>query len=246
MDQGRLLGAAADTGRARCARGVQAAGWGARPGEGGRRPRRTWRWALPDFGLGASPSSGAAPSARFPSGHCPLPSHGVICLLSLRFQSPLGHPLHTVTHFVPAPHSAPPRAPPPRLCPRGCCRPRGQALRPGEPSGHLGSLPGGAGGKFPPRPFPGDQTWRRPRPGRRREGRPGSRAPSPSAELARSVCLSASAEPRRRRRGGGGGSWGRISIEINNQAAVINTGTWRPQPQPRLQRRRSAPTAAGT
>lgn len=71
-------------------------------------------------------------------------------------------------------------------------------------------------------------------------------APEPPPLLASSRGLCLSPQVRRRGGGGGGGSWGRISIEINNQAAVINTGTWRPQPQPQLRRRRSAPTAAGT
>lgn len=134
------------------------------------------------------------PYARF-FGTCPLPSHGVICLLSPRFQSPTGHPPCYYRHpFCPLSLLSSLFTSPRVVFLRGlrrrrCCRVRGQGRLPGEPSVHLCPLPGGAGRKFPPRPFPSDRTRLRPRPGRRREGLPDSRAPSPDRELARSVCL---------------------------------------------------------
>lgn len=152
----------------------------------------------------STPQPRPVPSARFPFWHCPLPSHGVICLLSLHFQSPVGHPPSTSHPFcpltlLPSLLISSPGCLLRGLCRQRCCGPRGQGLLSGEPSVHLCPL-GGAGGKFPPSPIPSDRTWRRPRPERRRERRPGSRAPSPARELARSVSLSASAETRRRRR----------------------------------------------
>lgn len=183
----------------RCTRGVHAAGPKAEPGGFSGEPGfglvATLVWGhLPSrLQLRVStPQSRQVPSACFLFWHCPLPSHGVICLLSLHFQLPLGHPpSSTVTHFVPSPLTL--HLPPGRLlrglCPRRCCGPRGQRLLPGEPSVHLCPLAGDAGGKLPPRPFPSDKIWRRPRPGRRREGLPGCGAPLPCS-VARAVCVS--------------------------------------------------------
>lgn len=197
-------------GRARCALGVPAA---ARGGAGG---VPTGGSSRGESGTAFSPSScggiclavcnlkiplpplcspGRSHTLAFFFGTCPLPSHGVICLLSPRFQSPIGHPPCYHRHpFCPRSLLSSLFTSPRVVFLRGlrrrrCCRVRGQGRLPGEPSVHLCPLLGGAGRKFPPRPFPSDRTLLRPRPGRRREGLPDSRAPSPDRELARSVSL---------------------------------------------------------
>ncbi|KAG8520520.1 hypothetical protein J0S82_019871 [Galemys pyrenaicus] len=58
--------------------------------------------------------------------------------------------------------------------------------------------------------------------------------PPPLFASSRGLCLRKCGDAEEEEEEGVGG---RISIEINNQAAVINTGTWRPQPQPQLRRR---------
>lgn len=227
MDEGHLLdGREAPPGRS-SRRGAcevrpraQAAGGGARS----ERPREALPRANLALGFPRSSSGASSPPSAAPRTHClhsAAPASPILSLsfLALPFALPWSHlftlPSLAVTHRSPSLCHSHPFCPlsllpltlhlsPGRLlrglCRRRCCGPRGRGLLPREPSVHLCPLPGGAGGKFPPRPFPSDRTWRRPRPGRRREGRSGSRAPSPARELARSVSLSASAETRRRRR----------------------------------------------
>lgn len=263
MDERHLQDAAADAGRVRCALGRRLLAEGPDPSARGRLfPGRTWHLAFPDLRPGHLPrrlqpqeptastlQPRPVPSSRFLFWHCPLPSHGVICLLSLHLQSPIGHPpFATVTHFVPFPFS-PLLFTSPRVAfsedsaDGDAADPAAGVYSPENPPSTFAPSPGAREASF--RPVLSPVTGLGGGHGQGGGGRDGL-APEPPPLLASSRGLCLSPQVRRRGGGGGGGSWGRISIEINNQAAVINTGTWRPQPQPQLRRRRSAPTAAGT
>lgn len=193
-------------GRARCALGVPAAAPGAQA-ERRRVAPPGANLALRSPHLRAGASAWPSATSRSHCLHSAAPAGPIVSLFwHLPFALPWSH-LFTLPS-LPVTHRSPSLLPPsPILSPlpslftsprvvflrglrrRRCYRVRGQGRLLGEPSVHLCPLPGGAGRKFPPRPFPSDRTRLRPRPGRRREGLPDSRAPSPDRELARSVCL---------------------------------------------------------
>lgn len=192
-------------------------------------------------------SPGQSHPLAFFFGTALCPPHGVICLLSLHLPSPIGHPpFAKVTHFVPFPPSlftSPRVAFSEDAADGDAADPAARVCSPENPPSTFAPSPGAREASF--RPVLSPVTGLGGGHGQGGGGRDGL-APEPPPLLASSRGLCLSPQVRRRGGGGGGGSWGRISIEINNQAAVINTGTWRPQPQPQLRRRRSAPTAAGT
>lgn len=209
LDQGRLPGAAAD---ARCARGVPAAGRGARPGRGREAPRADVAPGSPRPGSGGSSLPACSPISSLSFWRCPLPSHGVICLLSLHFQAPLGHPLSTaVTHFVP---SAPSLSTSPRVAfsqdsaHEDAADPAARVCSPARPRGAPAPSPGAREASF--RPVPAPVTRRGGGHGRGGGGR-GGPAPEPPPLLpsSRGLCLS----PQVRRLAGGGGEGGEAEEE---------------------------------